>query len=115
MTLVTTNTAQTSKPSSINAYETFDDTWPFKPRYSNAPGFAMHYVDEGKGETLLFLHGEPTWGYLFRHQIAALNGKYRVVVPDHMGFGRSETPSNRTYSLQDHIDNLEAFVLDLDY
>ena len=74
----------------------------------------MHYIDEGKGKTLLFLHGEPTWGYLFRHQIAALKERYRVVVPDHMGFGKSETPDHRTYSLQDHIDNLEALVLDLD-
>ena len=114
MTLATTRTAPTSKPASVKASETFDDTWPYKARYSKAPGFAMHYVDEGRGETLLFLHGEPTWGYLFRHQIAALKGKYRVVVPDHMGFGRSETPGNRTYSLQDHIDNLEALVLDLD-
>ncbi len=79
-----------------------------------APGFAMHYVDEGKGETLLFLHGEPTWGYLFRHQIAALKDNYRIVVPDHMGFGKSETPDHRTYLLQDHIDNLEALVSDLD-
>ena len=103
-----------TKQAAINAFETFDNTWPYKARYSTAPGFAMHYVDEGEGEPLLFLHGEPTWGYLFRHQIAALKGAYRVVVPDHMGFGKSETPNHRSYFLQDHIDNLEAFVLDLD-
>ena len=53
-------------------------------------------------------------GYLFRHQIAALKNTYRLIVPDHMGFGKSETPDDRTYFLQDHIDNLEALVLDLD-
>ncbi|WP_084152641.1 alpha/beta fold hydrolase [Burkholderia sp. A1] len=76
----------------------------------------MHYVDEGPGdgEVLLCLHGEPTWGYLFRDLIAALRDRYRVVVPDHMGFGRSETPPDRSYWLQDHIDNLERLVLDLD-
>ena len=105
---------QTTKPAAVNASETFNSTWPYKAQYSTTPGFAMHYIDEGKGQTLLFLHGEPTWGYLFRHQIAALKDKYRVVVPDHMGFGKSETPEHRTYFLQDHIDNLEAFVLDLD-
>lgn len=105
---------QLTKPAAVNAEETFHNTWPFKAQYSTAPGFAMHYIDEGKGETLLFLHGEPTWGYLFRHQIASLKDKYRVVVPDHMGFGKSETPDHRTYFLQDHIDNLEAFVMDLD-
>ena len=101
-------------PVAVEASETFQNTWPYRARYSRAPGFAMHYVDEGKGETLLFLHGEPTWGYLFRHQIAVLKEHYRVVAPDHMGFGKSETPDDRTYFLQDHIDNLEAFVLDLD-
>ena len=103
-----------TKPAAINPNETFDNTWPYKARYSSAPGFAMHYIDEGNGEPLLFLHGEPTWGYLFRHQIAALRNTYRVFVPDHMGFGKSETPDHRNYFLQDHIDNLEALVLDLE-
>jgi pimeloyl-ACP methyl ester carboxylesterase len=100
--------------STVSAIETFDGTWPFEARYTEAPGFRMHYVDEGQGETLLALHGEPTWGYLFRDLIQTLSPQYRVVVPDHMGFGKSETPSDRSYFLQDHIDNLERFVLDLD-
>ncbi len=112
--MTTATVQETTKPAAVKGYETFNNTWPYKAQYSTAPGFAMHYIDEGKGETLLFLHGEPTWGYLFRHQIAALKNKYRVVVPDHMGFGKSETPDHRTYFLQDHIDNLEALVLDLD-
>ncbi len=94
--------------------ETFDGTWPFKARYTEAPGFRMHYVDEGQGETLLALHGEPTWGYLFRDLIKVFSPRYRIVVPDQMGFGKSETPRDRSYFLQDHIDNLEQFVLDLD-
>ncbi len=91
---------------------TFADTFPFAPHFTQAPGFGMHYVDEGPrdGEVVLCLHGEPTWGYLFRHLVPALSGNYRVVVPDHMGFGKSETPANRSYWLQDHVDNLEAFV-----
>ena len=55
----------TTKPAAVKANEAFNNTWPYKAQYSKAPGFAMHYIDEGKGETLLFLHGEPTWGYLF--------------------------------------------------
>ncbi len=109
----TTTVHQSTKPTAINPSESFDGTWPFKARYSTAPGFAMHYIEEGKGENLLLLHGEPTWGYLFRHQIAALKARYRVIAPDHMGFGKSETPAHRTYFLQDHIDNLEAFVVDM--
>ncbi|WP_207785420.1 alpha/beta fold hydrolase [Flagellimonas aquimarina] len=98
---------------SINSWETFDDTWPYEPHFNKAAGFGMHYVDEGDGEIILALHGEPTWGYLFRHLIGSLSTKYRVVVPDHMGFGKSETPQDRSYLLQDHINNLEKFVLDL--
>ena len=100
----------------IRADETFNATFPFAPQFSHAPGFAMHYVDEGptEGPVVLCLHGEPTWGYLFRRIIEALRPTYRVVAPDHMGFGKSATPQTRTYWLQDHIDNLERFVLALD-
>lgn len=99
----------------IAAEETFGGTWPFIANFTAAPGFRMHYVDEGAGEdTLLLLHGEPTWGYLFRSQIPVWAEYARIIAPDHMGFGKSATPANRTYWLQDHIDNLEALVTDLD-
>lgn len=102
----------------IRSDATFDGTFPFAPHFDDASGFRMHYVDEGPrdGEIVLCLHGEPTWGYLFRHLVTALSPTYRVVVPDHMGFGKSATPQDRSYWLQDHIDNLERFVLahDLD-
>lgn len=99
----------------VSADETFEGTWPFKARYTDAPGFRMHYVDEGDGaDTLLLLHGEPTWGYLFRRQIAEWSKVARVIALDHMGFGKSAAPQNRTYWLQDHIDNLETFVLTMD-
>jgi len=96
--------------------DTFDGTFPFSPRFSDVAGFRMHYVDEGPadGEVVMCIHGEPTWGYLFRDLIAALAGNYRVIAPDHMGFGKSETPGHRTYRLQDRIDNIEKFVLALD-
>ena len=99
---------------SIPASEDFSGTWPYDPHFNDAARFQMHYVDEGQGEIILALHGEPTWGYLFRHLIEALRSEYRFIVPDHMGFGKSETPQDRSYLLQDHIDNLEQFVLDLD-
>lgn len=100
----------------IEAEATFDGTFPFAPHFTNAAGFRMHYVDEGPddGEPVLCLHGEPTWGYLFRHLIPVLSRTHRVLVPDHMGFGKSGTPAGRSYWLQDHIDNLERFVLALD-
>lgn len=100
----------------IDANETFDGTWPFAPRFSEASGFKQHYVDEGSqdAEVVLCLHGEPTWGYLYRKMIGPLSENFRVVVPDHMGFGKSETPQDRVYTLQTHVENLERFVEDLD-
>ncbi|MFE5324854.1 alpha/beta fold hydrolase [Embleya sp. NPDC056575] len=98
----------------IAADETFLGSYPYAPHHSSAPGFRMHYADEGAGPVVLCLHGEPTWGYLFRDLIRRLSTDHRVVVPDHMGFGKSETPTTRSYRLQDHVDNLEALVLDLD-
>ena len=100
----------------ITADETFDGTWPFEARFSEASGFRQHYVDEGASEieTILCLHGEPTWGYLYRNMIGPLSESYRVVVPDHMGFGKSETPQDREYTLRTHVENLEGFVEDLD-
>jgi haloalkane dehalogenase len=100
----------------IRSDATFGGAYPFAPHFTAAPGFRMHYADEGPrgGEVVLCLHGEPTWGFLFRHLIQALSPTHRVVVPDHMGFGKSQTPPGRSYWLQDHIDNLERFVLALD-
>ena len=100
----------------IRPDETFNSTFPYSAKFTDAAGFRMHYIDEGPqdGQVVLCLHGEPTWGYLFRHVVAALNGTYRVVVPDHMGFGKSATPQDRTYWLQDHVANLERLVLALD-
>ncbi|MGX1786641.1 alpha/beta fold hydrolase [Bosea sp. NPDC055332] len=96
--------------------DTFSGSFPYEPHFAPVSGFRMHYGDEGPrdGQVVLCLHGEPTWGYLYRHLIAALRGTYRVVVPDHMGFGKSATPQDRSYWLQDHVDNLERFVLALD-
>lgn len=100
----------------IDPNETFSGSFPFAPNFSDAPGYRMHYIDIGHrdGEVVLCLHGEPTWGYLYRNLAPVLATTHRVVVPDHMGFGKSATPSDRTYWLQDHIDNLERFVIALD-
>jgi pimeloyl-ACP methyl ester carboxylesterase len=98
----------------IKATETFGGTFPFAPHYSNASGFKMHYVDEGEGSPILCLHGEPTWGYLYREIIPILAKKHRVIVPDYMGFGKSETPHDREYTTKEHTDSLERLVEELD-
>lgn len=96
-------------------HETFGGTYPFAPRYRTVNGVRMHFVDEGQGEPVVLLHGDPTWGYLYRHFIPRLARRRRCVVPDHMGMGKSETPAvPNPYRLGHHIANLEALLLDLD-
>ena len=64
----------------IKASETFEGTWPFTPHFSDSAGFRQHYVDEGpwEQEVILCLHGEPTWGYLYRKMIGPLSKNFRV-------------------------------------
>jgi haloalkane dehalogenase len=94
--------------------ETFGGEYPYAPRFYGACGFMMHYIDEGEGEHVLMLHGDPTWGYLWRKFIAALSRKRRVIVPDHMGMGKSDAPAEPyPYLLRHHVANLEALVISL--
>ncbi len=100
----------------IDKNETFNGTWPFEAKFSTSAGFRQHYIDEGNqsNEVLICLHGEPTWGYLYRKMIPALAKYYRVIVPDHMGFGKSETPQNRIYTLESHVENISHLIDDLE-
>jgi len=96
----------------INSIETFKGTWPFAPHFYNGNGFAQHFIDEGprNAESIICLHGEPTWGYIYRKFIPQLSEKYRVIVPDMMGFGKSETPQNKEYTLKTHVENLSGLI-----
>jgi cis-3-alkyl-4-acyloxetan-2-one decarboxylase len=98
----------------ISTDETFDGTFPFAPHYTSAPGFRMHYVDEGSGEPVILIHGEPTWAYLYRNFIPRLSGHFRVIAPDNMGFGKSESPPQAEYTLDRHARNLGALIEELD-
>lgn len=94
----------------------FKDIYPFESHYLDLNGLCYHYLDEGQGETLLMLHGNPTWSFYYRNLVRALRGQYRCVAPDHMGCGLSDKPQDYDYTLSRHIDNLERLVehLDLD-
>jgi len=96
----------------IKASETFEGTWPFLPNFFDGNGFKMHYVDVGQRQAnpIILLHGEPTWGYLYRKFIPELSKSYRVVVPDMMGFGKSETPQDKEYTLKTHVENLSRLI-----
>ena len=64
--------------------------FPFAPHYLELDGLRMHYLDEGRGEPCLLLHGEPTWSFLYRRMIPPLSARFRCVAPDYVGFGRSD-------------------------
>ena len=66
----------------------------FEPHYVEQDGLRMHYLDEGAGDPVLLLHGEPTWSFLYRKMIPPLAAAARVVAPDYFGFGRSDKPAD---------------------
>jgi haloalkane dehalogenase len=95
--------------------ETFAGTFPFPPHYLDLGHFRMHYADVGTGDPMVLLHGDPTWGYLYRAFVPRLSARHRCVVPDHMGMGKSGVPDlPYPYRLQHHVANLETLLLALD-
>jgi len=96
--------------------------WPYQPNYiDDLPGYEglrMHYADEGPkdGVTFLCIHGEPTWGYLFRKMAPVfLDAGHRFVAPDFLGFGRSDKPvDDAVYTFDYHRNFLLAFIERLD-
>ncbi len=84
--------------------------YPFRSHHYQLGGQRMHFVDEGQGEPLLLLHGNPTWSFYYRQLILGMSAHCRVVAPDHIGCGLSEKPQNYAYTLSRHIDNLERLV-----
>lgn len=92
-------------------YQWLDKTeYPFQNQFTEIDGHKIHYIDEGKGETILFVHGTPSWSFDFRNVIKDLSRNYRCIALDHLGFGLSDKPANVTYNIDLHCRNLEAFV-----
>ena len=90
--------------------------WPYEPRFKRVNGWRMHYIDEGVGDPVVLLHGNPTWGFLWRKTIPPLLAAgHRVIVPDQIGFGLSEKPTREhEHSLDGHAANLTSLMRQLD-
>ena len=89
--------------------------FPYEPRYVEINGARVHYVDEGSGEVILCLHGEPTWSYLYRKMIPILAAAHRVVAMDFIGFGRSDKFTEREdYTFEMHRSTIASFIRKLD-
>ena len=74
----------------------------------------MHYVDEGVGEPLLFVHGNPTWSFYWRNLILGLRDRCRCIAVDHVGCGLSDKPQEYRYTLAGRIEDLASFVQSID-
>jgi haloalkane dehalogenase len=97
------------QPSSFPGYD-------FTHHYADVGGFRMHYLDEGRGPTVVMLHGNPNWSYYYRNLVTALRNSYRCLVPDHIGCGLSDKPGDAEYeySLARRVSDLEQLLEKLD-
>jgi haloalkane dehalogenase len=89
-------------------------SFPFQSRWITLGAGRVHYVDEGRGDPILFVHGTPTWSFEYRHLIQALSAENRCIAPDHLGFGLSERPTDFAYTPEAHAAVLDEFVRALD-
>lgn len=90
------------------------DLYPYESNFLSIDGQRCHYVDEGSGDVLLFVHGNPTWSFYWHPLINSLKGTHRCVAVDHIGCGLSDKPTDYPYSLSSHVANLTKLVKALD-
>jgi haloalkane dehalogenase len=95
-------------------FEVSEDEYPFADHWLEFRDGLIHYVDEGQGPTVLLLHGNPTWSYLYRNVIKGLRGECRLIAPDYPGFGMSRAPSHYGFKPQEHSEMLLHFIKQLD-
>jgi pimeloyl-ACP methyl ester carboxylesterase len=84
--------------------------YPFQSKYISIGYNKLHYIDEGQGETLLFVHGTPSWSFDFRNVIKSLKKNFRCIALDHIGFGLSDKPEEYDYSTLNHSNTFRLFV-----
>ncbi len=83
------------------------ELYPFEPKRFETGSGALSYLNEGQGdEAVLMVHGNPTWSFFYRNVALALRGRFRCIVPDHLGCGLSDKPQDYDYTLPNHVTNL---------
>ncbi len=86
--------------------------YPFKSNYTEIRGIKYHYIDEGSGNPVLMIHGNPTWSFCFRSLIKYLSPEFRAIAPDHIGCGLSGKPdsSDYDYRLKSRVEDIDLFL-----
>lgn len=92
------------------------DLYPFESRFFDRDGLKIHFVDEGEGDPIVAVHGNPSWSFYYRNLISGLRDRRRIVALDHIGCGLSDKPGAERYGyrLSDRVDDLEALLEHLD-
>lgn len=96
----------------MKATKIISEDFPYKSKYAEVKGSKMHYVEQGTGDPILFLHGNPTSSYLWRNIIPHLSNQGRCIAVDLIGMGKSDKP-DINYGFKDSYDYLEAFIAEL--
>lgn len=93
-----------------------DTLFPFKRNYLDLNGQKYHYLNEGSGEPVVMVHGNPSWSFYYRNLVKTLSKNYQCIVPDHIGCGLSDKPADKDYqyTLKSRIDDLETLLESLD-
>ena len=88
------------------------DGYNFEHHFLNRHGTRYHYLDEGQGEPVVMVHGNPSWSFYYRHLVQRLSGNFRCIVPDHLGCGFSGQPDEKdyAYTLDNRVADLEALL-----
>ena len=86
--------------------------YPFSGHTLDLDGLSYHYLDEGAGDPVVMVHGNPSWSFYYRNLVLALRGSYRCIVPDHIGCGFSDKPGDDRYdyTLSRRVDDLERLI-----
>ena len=84
--------------------------YPFDSNFFSIQSHRLHYIDQGQGDVIVMVHGNPSWSFYYRKLITLLSKTHRVVAVDHVGCGLSDKPQGYNYCLKNHIDNLDALL-----
>lgn len=95
-------------------FEPSRELYPFRSRWFESSAGRVHYVDEGNGPPILFLHGNPTWSFLYRDIIRRLRDRFRCIAVDYPGFGLSDRPEGYRYTPGEHAQIVSELVGRLD-
>ncbi len=94
----------------MNDISEIQDIYPYKTNFIELGDNKYHYVDEGEGDPIVMVHGNPTWSFYYRNLINEFSKTNRVIAVDHMGCGLSDKPQDYNYTLKNHIKNLTKLV-----